>query len=44
MLICQCVTDLVSAPFDNVKTLGTGLSAPVNCVYVTVRMEATIWE
>lgn len=44
MLICQRVTDLVSAPFDNVKTLGTGLSAPVNCVYVTVRMEATIWE
>lgn len=38
------MTDLVTAPSDNVKTLGTGLSPPVNCVYITVRMEATIWE
>lgn len=44
MLICQCVTDLATAPFDNVKTLGTGLSSPANRVYVTVRMEAAIWE
>lgn len=34
----------VRAGRDNVEAMGTGLSALVNCIHITVWVEATIWE
>lgn len=38
------MTGYVRAGCNDAKALGTGLSAPVNYIHLTIRVEATIWE